>query len=87
MAKERGTLEACLSKTMHHVAPHKIGLMAAAGALTASEMRYRFQLVTDDLGPVILKITKIRNAVENGDLEAVKNLLNEDVEFGHNWPE
>lgn len=83
MAKERGNIERCISKTRHHVTPHKAKLMAAAGVLTLGQVAYRFKLVDDNLCEAEKKLREIREAAEKGDCVAVLKAMNDQIEFGH----
>lgn len=83
MPKERGNLEACLRKTIHHVEPHKVRLMVGAGMFSPETVSGRFQLVKENLEPLLPLVASIRQAAEAGDCATVLALLNRDVEFGH----
>lgn len=85
MSKEKGTMEDCVSRTMHHVAPHKAGLMALSGGLTLHEVKYRFKLVHDNLEPLGRALAGIRAAAEGGDCKTILELLNGPFEFGHDF--
>lgn len=78
---ERGNLERCLSLARHHVAPHKIRLLAFGGSLNINSLSYRFKLVDDNLQQVENKLQEVREAAERGDCEDVLRVLNEDFDF------
>lgn len=84
--KEKGKIEECLNKTLHHVQPHKIGMLCLDGAFGLEQVAsYRFKLVTDNLTPVLQMIREIRVAAEKGDCNAVLEVLNREIEFGHDF--
>jgi hypothetical protein len=91
VAKEKGTIENALSKTIHHVAEHKVDLIFMASTFSGrdfvKEMKYRFQLVRDNLEPIMRKVEELRVAADTGDLEKVREILNSQVEYGHKWPD
>ena len=85
MPKEKGNIEASLSKTLHHVESHKAVLMSTFGFVEEDLVAYRFKLVHDKFRPVVQKIKEIRTAAERGDCQAVLEALNAEVEFGHDF--
>ena len=86
--KHVGNLESCLALTIHHVDPGKMDLMlsfASAEELGAI-IKYRFKLVESNLQPALEIVKKIRVAAEQGDIKAVFAALDEQLEFGHDFP-
>lgn len=75
-------IDEALTRTLHHVAPHKPGLMVAA-ARSASELKDfidgRFLLVRTSVQATIDQLQKIRSAAEQGDCTEVLRLLDEKV--------
>jgi hypothetical protein len=82
--KEKFTLEGSLQKTLGHVAPYKVRLMMAAGALTVEEVGYRNELVQQNLEAVLGQVKKIRETAERLGFKEIIELLNErSVPAGH----
>ena len=90
MAKEKGKIEDCLYKTIHHFTPAHAGMITFAyetrGLACMEEiLKYRFSLAEANLTPVVKKIREIRDAAKAGDCQAVLRILDEEIEFGHNF--
>ncbi len=82
MAKEKGDLVDCLTLTLHHVAPHKPGIMAIGGShIETSLVRHQFKRITAEVTLAIEHIKKIRAAAEQADCKEVLTVLDEVLEF------
>lgn len=82
--KTLGTLEQCISFTVHHVDTHKVRLMQAAGALTPEQIEYRFRLVRENCQAALDQLKKIKDAATAAGDAAVLALLDEaTVPYGH----
>ncbi len=85
MAKNTGTIDECLTMTIHHVGPHKAGLMSGGdSSIPTGAVRSRFQLVTDNLTAAQETLRAVREALESGNLSGALEALNQQIEFGHN---
>lgn len=75
-----GNISQAVSMVLHHVAPHKARMMAR----TSDEktlLAERHNLIRGKMIAVQSTLNKIRKAAEIDDIEAVKRLLCEDLEF------
>jgi hypothetical protein len=85
MAKERGTLERCLEKTIHHSHMKAQLLATAAGVLSVEDVNYRFKLMGENTEAALKQVQKIRKAATKAKCKSVLQLLDaKTLEFGHN---
>lgn len=82
MAKNKGNLLSCLTKLIHHVAPHKVALMFGVGC-TEDDLSYRFNLIRTEAEIVKQQIIRIKEVAERKNYEEVLNIINEELEYGH----
>ncbi|MDP2652180.1 MAG: hypothetical protein Q8O94_03520 [bacterium] len=94
MSKEKGNLEDCIRKTIHHTGGSSRAILELflMGGMSEQEAReawkYRLELIRENLREATKRILEIRKAAESGDCKKVFELLNaKDLELGHNWPE
>lgn len=89
MAREKGGLISCLRKTMHHVSPSNVGLLKLSieeGDEDAVEcVVYRFALIRDELETAMNQLLRIKEVAEKKGLAEVMSIIEEEVEFGHEW--
>lgn len=74
--REKGGILALLNKAKHHVNQPQLFRFAPD---------YRCGLVSGELETAIAQVEKIRKAAEEAGCDAVIRILNEEVEFGHDW--
>jgi len=84
MAREKGNLSACLRKMIHHVAPHKVELMMRVGA-SVDAFKYRFDLVRGEAETVLKQLERITEIAEKKGYKEILDIVNEEVEFGHDF--
>lgn len=83
MAKQyKDNLESCLRSTLHHVAPHKARLMAAAGMVNEETVTMRNKQITAELTDALAQIARIREALVANNVQEALRLLNEEFEHG-----
>lgn len=85
MAKQKGTVLDALRKTLHHASPTVFEIQLRMGQLNADAIRYRCHLMQSNLTSVISILTEIRSAAQMGDLAKVRELLETQVEYGHDF--
>lgn len=85
MAREKGKLLSCLSKLVHHVAPHKIRLMLGAG-LSVEDLEYRFALVREEAEIAQNQILKMKDVATKKGYQEILDIIEEEVEYGHDFP-
>lgn len=84
MARKKGRAEDAIMMTLHHFHPTKARLFLRAG-MDERGFEYRFSLAETNLVPVLEVLTKVRESLEKGDLEAARAAINTEVEFGHDF--
>ncbi len=82
MARDKGHLLECLRSIEHHVLPHKVDLMLTTGD-PAEQLRYRFNLVLDEVRTAILQTNKLERVALQEGCRNILAVLHEEVEFGH----
>lgn len=82
---DEGDILSCLLKMEHHVDENKADLIlfAVPRPELGGALRYRFRIIREEIGQVISRIERIREAAEQGDCQAVLAVLDETFEFGH----
>jgi hypothetical protein len=61
--------------------------MVAANAFTVEDIEYRFKLVEENMNAAIDQLIKIEEAAKRSGCQEVLDALNEDIEFGHDFPD
>lgn len=74
--REKGNIFLLLLKAQHHVRQPELMMMAP---------EYRCGLVAGELQTAIQQLEKIRRAAEAARCDEVIRILDEQVEFGHDW--
>ena len=78
-----GDLQNCLMTTLHHVAPHKAGLMTALrGYIDTEMMAFLNERVAAEVQTALKQIQKIQAAAKEGKLDEVVRLLDEKFDYG-----
>ena len=86
MAREKGDLISCMGLSIHHLSEANLGLIRfLAIADQANQYEYRMKLVRNELETALAQVEKIKKIAEKKDFQDVLVILNEEVEFGHDF--
>lgn len=85
MVREKGPLLYCLQKSAHHMGSGNVEAMMVHGS--PDTIMYRCGLVREEVETAIKQVLKIRAAAEKKGYQDILDILDEPVEFGHNFGE
>ena len=83
MARKKGDLTSCMRLSIHHLSEANLGLMRLLA--TVDQYEYRMKLVRNELETALAQVEKIKKIAEKKDFQDVLVILNEEVEFGHDF--
>lgn len=88
--REKGDVLSCLSKLIHHVSPNKTrlilyGVLGCDLPELREVMEYRNSLVREEAEIAEKKLRKILTVAQEKGYQEIIDIINEEVEFGHNF--
>ncbi len=89
MARKTGDLIACLRETLHHVSHANTKAVAfhimRDGVESQTLVTGRLDLIRDELQTAMTQLKRIKEVADKQGLSEILDILNEKVEFGHDF--
>ena len=89
MSRERGKIEKVLKGLIHHTEDRKAdqlwGDQFPGDRVPILQIQYRFNLVCEPLKAIADQMERIRAAANLGDVAAIRTILDEEIEYGHDF--
>lgn len=84
MARSRGSLVDCMSATLHHLSSSNIAFVRL-GIYDTDAVVYRMELIRDEVETAVRQVKRIKEVAEQNGYRDVLDILEEQVEFSHNF--